>query len=278
MIKKFDNNILEFTTDKKEFSIIWLADAHLDSDKSKTKWMHKILKENKDSYIIFGGDNHDLMQGKSDRRNAKSSLKDEFKANDYWNRIIEASRRGFIEPYKDRIIAFTSGNHESSVTRILEFDFLDWLVEKDEINRMYTAGYIIVKYSHKNSSSTIPIYFQHHPPSGGKRSKGMLSVDLLLAEHPDAKIIISEHIHETFITPQTIERLDLHNKKLRYDTVWYIQAPTLKAEHLGKKVGFFHEKIKKSSTTIGAIKIDFKLKKINKVNKLIAEPKHLLYY
>jgi len=282
-LTRCNENILQFSPSKNKFSIIWVADGHLESAKSKLKWMHKVFKDNPEAYIVYGGDNLDLMQGKYDKRGAKGDTPEHLNRSDYINAVVEEMRKELIEPYKDRLICFTKGNHNTSITRHHEVDIMKWLVEKDDIQLMHTAGFILVEIkARKGTNLTFPIYFQHHPPSGGKRSKGMLSVDLLMAEHPDAKCIISEHIHETFITPQTVERLNVRSKSLSYNTVWCIQAPTLKAEHEGKKEGFFHERIKKSATTIGAIKMDFELKRVysdNKDNTIASmTPNWILYY
>lgn len=279
---KHSDNVLEFITKDKEFEILWFADSHLDSDKSKSKWIKDTINDNPDAFIIMGGDNHDLMHGKHDRRGSKSSLKPEQKRSDYWNALIEQSRKEWIEPYKDRIIVWNTGNHESSCLIHNEIDFLGWLTADGNGERLYTSGYIVISYfdNSRDKSVCFPIYFQHAPPSGGKRSKGMLSVDLLLAQHPDANAIISEHIHETFITPQTVERFSVHNKTITYRNVWYLQAPTTKAEHEGKKIGFFHEKIKKSSTTIGCLKLKFKFirNKENRKRLLTLTPEYILHY
>jgi hypothetical protein len=276
--KLSSENVLEFNTTLKEFDIIWFADAHLDSNKSKVDFLHKILKENPKAFIIFGGDNHDLMQGKLDKRNDKSALKPDLKSSDYWNQLVNLTRKEIIDRYKDRIICWNTGNHETGALRNLEFDYLDFLLDNGRLgNRLYTSGYIIVKYKTTTAYISYPIYFQHAPPSGGGRSKGMLSVDLLLGQRPDAKAIITEHIHQTWIHPETVERLGSKNK-LHYQTVWFIQAPTLKAEHEGPKLGFFHEKLRRGANTIGAIKLKFKLINKHEVKYLDMTPEYMLYY
>lgn len=278
---KHSDNVLEFITKDKNFSIIWFSDAHIDSLKSKTDWMHKVLKDNPDSYIIMGGDNHDLMQAKGDKRGSKSQLAPELKGDNYWNLVIEQTRKTWVEPYKDRIIAWLDGNHTSSVMNHQEIDFIGWLTDGDNGERLYTAGYLHITHdtNTKSKNAGFPIYFQHAPTSGGKRSKGMLSCDILLGEHPNVKAIITEHIHETFITPQTVESYDAKNKKITYQNVWYIQAPTCKAEHEGKKIGFFTEKVKKAATTIGAVKLNFSARYNKQGNcRLDMQPEWILFY
>jgi len=278
------DNILELITDKREFDVPWFADAHLDSKKSKRKFIKRLIDENPDAFIVYGGDCFDLMQGKKDRRAEKSALGDEFSESDYWNRVIDYSRDEWLYPYKDRIIAFIEGNHTTGVLSHNEIDFLGWLTDSGKLaNRMYAAGWIILTMKiAKGRNLCFPVYFQHAPPSGGKRSKGMLSVDILLGEHPDAKAIITEHIHETYITPQTVERLNVRAKTVQYNNVWCLQAPTTKAEHEGKKRGYYHERVKKSATSIGALKLSFKYKRYQEDNKetelITLDPKYELLY
>lgn len=281
-VKKNQHDVLEFVTEEDEFKIIWISDAHLDNPKSKTKFRNDLIKENPNAYIIYGGDSHDLMQGREDRRSSKSALKEAFKEDDMWNRIIDSSRKEVIEPIEDRLICMTHGNHTTSLIRKHEFDFLTWLCE-GKCDVMDTAGYIIVR--HKNKGGKIlannVLYFQHAPPSGGNRSKGMLSADLLLAQRPDADVIISEHIHQTWTHPATVEHLKTNGKPY-YKNVWIIQAPTLKAEHEGRRLGYYQEKVKAGATTIGAVALDFKVVRGDpqgsRTRRFVVEPRYKLYY
>jgi hypothetical protein len=278
--KILSDNVLEFSTFNKKFSIIYISDAHLDSEKSKTKWLHKVLKENPDSYIVMGGDNHDLMQGKRDPRASKNALKESLKSSDYWNQVIKNSREEWVKKYKDRIICWNTGNHETSVLRNLELDFLDMLLDYGELgNRLYTRGWIIISHVYGKMKYSFPLFFQHIPPSGGQRSKGALSIDLLLADNPDARCIISEHIHTTLTHPATVERLNLLTKKLEKKLVWLVSMPTLKDEGTGKKQGFYDEKIKRGATTVGVMKLKFEFVNGDKKKYIrMLSPEPILYY
>jgi len=275
-VYKNENGIIFFETPEKEFSVLWFADAHMDNPKSELGFMHKTIKDNQNSYIIFGGDNHDLMQWKMDKRASYSAIKEEHKGDDYFNRVIHTTQKEIIEPYKDRIICFTRGNHETSITRKLNFDFFDFLLQGSNINCGDFSGYINfrTKIDDKRQNSKL-LYYQHAPSTGGKRSKGMLSVDIMLGQRPSADIILSEHIHTTTIHPETVEVVN-RNFSLKEKLIWFIFAPTLKAEHKGRREGFYHEKVKAGTTTIGAIKLNFKYNKDN--NLMYVKPEYELMY
>ena len=272
-------NVIEFITDLPNFSILWFADAHIDNPKSKLNFIHKTIRENPDAFIIFGGDHHDLMQWKLDKRASYSALKHEHKTDDYFNSVIDSTRSEIIEKYKDRIICFTRGNHESMATRTLNFDFVKFLLSGYNIPAGDFAGYIAVTYNQKGHKRRNILYYQHKPNSGGKRSKGMLSVDILKGNAPTANLYITEHIHDTWIKPETREILT-PGLNVIYETLWFVQAPTTKDEFSGAKNGFLHEKIQPSPTTIGCIKLDYNFRYINnnnnKNNKLEVKPNYIL--
>jgi len=262
--KKTDDScqVIDFKKEGNELKIIWVADMHNDSKKSRLNFLKKIVKKYPKAYLIFGGDSFDVMQNFADPRAAKSALKDSLKRDDYINAVIEESC-DFYKPFKDKILAFNLGNHEEVQIRRHGIDMIKMMVDrlnettKHEIICGDLAGWIKIRHSRGNGKATKNIYFSHQPISGGTRSKGVLSVDLLIGRYPDADIWICEHIHTSWILPLKIERF-VDNGSVKYQNKWYIQAPTLKEEFSGKKRGYVHAKTY-PATPIGVVILDFEI-------------------
>lgn len=254
--------VIDFKNEGKELKIIWVADMHNDSKKSRINFLKKIVKKYPKAYLIFGGDSFDVMQNYNDPRSAKSALKESLKRDDYINAVIEEAYE-FYMPFKDKILAFNLGNHEETQIRHHGIDMVKMMVDRlnestnHEIICGDLAGWIKIRNHRGSANYSKNIYFSHQPISGGTRSKGVLSVDLLIGRYPDADVWICEHIHTSWILPLKIERFD-GKGNIKYENKWYIQAPTLKEEFAGKKRGYVHAKTY-GATPIGIVILDFEL-------------------
>lgn len=253
---KMNRDVVQFRTNKKNFSIIWVADAHFDSTKSKLKKLQNYLDEHKDVFIIVGGDSLDVMQGRNDKRSAKGS--NQFNSNDYFNQVINYVKKEFHDRYKDRIITWNRGNHDNSIIRINEIDLIQ-LICGTETPMGNISGYIKVMCAPAGNTKNVYsklIYYQHIPDSGGQRSKGMLSVDTIKSKFPSADIYVTEHIHQTWIHNFDVEHVSKQGN-VNFVNKWFIQAPSLKDEHDTERNGFYHEKVKGGAQTTGVIRFDF---------------------
>lgn len=276
--EKIGDNVIDLDTKKDSIQILWFSDTHLDNPKSQIKFMHKTIKDNPDALIMFGGDNLDVMSWKFDPRSEKSQLTNRDLEKPLFNDIIEEVRENIIKPYADRIIGVARGNHETALFKRLECD-LHEIICKDVTNMLYTRGWINVKIKPNksfNGNLSFPIFFQHIPTSGGMRSKGMLSVDILSGQRPDAKMIITEHLHTSWIHPVMIERFDNRTLKEHDELVWFVQSPTLKMEHKGRKQGYYHERVKAGAVLTGCVEINIKTVYTNGKYQLVAEPRILI--
>jgi len=257
--------VVKIKPESREFEIIWVADMHSDSKKSQKNFLDMIIKEKPNAYLVFGGDSFDVMQNIRDPRASKSALKDSLKRDDYINAVIEEAYDYFY-PYREKILAFNLGNHDETQIRMHGIDIIKLLVDKlnaqisHEIICGDLAGWIKLQvYNTKTQYFSRNIYFSHHPITGGTRSKGALSIDLAKGRYPDADIIISEHIHTSFIHPFVTERFTGQHD-LKYINRYYVQMPTLKDEFSGKKRGYIHAK-RFEATPIGVAILNFTLSK-----------------
>lgn len=266
---------------KAPIQILWFADLHYENpqtDKSKIK---KIINDNPDAFIVIGGDAFDLMEAFGDPRQDKSRQRDMGYGTDFINEMTDGFI-SFFEPYAHRILAINFGNHESSFVKRHGID-LALLVSARLNERTGShilcgdyAGYIELLFVNGRNSLSQLVYFSHSSGSIGKRSKGALAIDILKGQVPSADIIITEHDHETFIHPSTVEIFDDKNKKLKDKRVWFCSVPTMKDEHKGVKRGFHHEK-NMGKRTIGCIRLDIHWNHTNGKRNLKVEPRYCLF-
>ena len=281
-IKKPWDSVVQVDIDSTQAKILWLNDLHLDSVHSDKTRLRKIIDENSDAFLIIGGDLYDVMQNTGDKRASKGSLKDLHKRDDYINSIVEEIVE-FFTPYSNRILGFNYGNHETTQLKFHGIDITQWTVatlnakNRTNIQLNDFAGYysFYLKSRYERTISYL-IYFSHRPISGGMRSKGMLSADIIAGRNTAANMYISEHIHTTFAHPFVVEEFNHSAKSIVYKEKWYVQMPTTKMEHVGRKIGYHHER-NYGNTWNGAILIslDEKYDNVNsksRVSHLSASP------
>ena len=64
------------------------------------------------------------------------------------------------------------------------------------------SGYLVFKFSNNQGSSVIQkVVHYHHATTGGKRSKGVLNVDINKGLYPNADLIVRGHIHQKWHVP-----------------------------------------------------------------------------
>lgn len=286
-VQQSDDSVtyIDFGNDIRQgIDILWVSDAHLDSHKSNRVWLKQQFDGHPDAYIIIGGDLFDVMQNVKDPRSSKAAIKEEHNKPGYLNAVID-DVYNFLKEYAPRIIQINIGNHETAQVKHYGIDLSDWLVAKlnencgTNIIKGDFNGYILIRGSldinddiKKANVKHGTIYYQHKPVTGGSRSKGALSIDIMKGVVPSADLIISEDIHQTFLFPFIVETINKITKKREYTLKHYIQNTTLKEDYLGVKRGYHAEKNFTPSVT-GIIKIN--VKGIYKTSGLQFEPEYI---
>jgi len=264
-----ENNVIRLETEQKEFDIIVISDAHLDNPKTNKKWLHSQLDKYKDAYIIIDGDSIDMMQAKGDPRSDKDSLAPELKTKSYVNKVVRMLR-DLEKKYRDRLIGINRGNHDNEYWRRHDIDILD-IALGDKIPIGDFCGYYVIvsnKYGKVNSNV---IYYQHAPYSGGKRSKGMLSVDILKGQRHGVDIFLTGHIHDNYHTLQASWDFNVRNNREIKKKQWFIQQTTLKQEDEDRN-GFHAERIKAGAGIQGFNILSFKVATSNGTIKMEMTP------
>ena len=195
--------------------VLHISDVHFDSKYCKRDVLkrHLNIALERGALINIYGDLFDMMGAKKDPRSVKGDIRPEYNHPDYFNYVIEDAVK-FLKPYAENICMVTYGNHETSITYHHESDklkYLIWELNKDIENKIHLgayAGYIRYKVvNHKTSICVFRQYYHHGFGGNARRSKGMLNVDLLLKQHPDADLYVFGHIHQKWAKVENITKL-----------------------------------------------------------------------
>jgi hypothetical protein len=167
------------------------------------------------------GDLFDAMQGQHDRRRCYDDLRPELRGADYINKLIDYNA-SFLKPYKDLFVAISPGNHETAIRQHQNIDLTSILANRLGCAMLPYEGYTRFFVSSGTSRTSI-IKYHHHGWGYGRRSKGILTVDLISAERPDADIVHTGHTHTNFVTELARERVTASGHVVN-STCWHVRT------------------------------------------------------
>lgn len=223
--------------DEAKIPILLTADRHWDNPKSDHKMQIKHLEWAKDreALIIDVGDLFCAMQGKGDRRASKGDIRPEHDTPNYLGALSKTAAE-FFKPYAKNFVALFSGNHESSVVKHKEYDLTERLVhdfnrEGSQAQKMGYSGYVQIQFKRGRASFCWTLYCAHGSGGGGPVTKGVIGTNRRAVFQPDADIIVTGHIHESWNVEINRERLT-QSGHTYIDTQTHIQLPTYKEEYL----------------------------------------------
>lgn len=226
------------------------ADRHLDNPHSdrRLQKMHLQQAKERGAFVLDIGDLFCAMQGKNDRRHNKSDLRNEEKAGNYLNALVENATE-FLDPYLDNLALISEGNHETAITKHTEFSLLDALVYNlkrsgSQVMRGGYRGYIKFRFNGPEKSGyrfNRIAYYNHGGGGGGPVTKGVIKTNRRGIMLPDADYVFSGHIHEQWIVNLSRSRLDQKGNEFT-DVQKHVQIPSYKEEFAGQSGGFHHER------------------------------------
>jgi UDP-2,3-diacylglucosamine pyrophosphatase LpxH len=160
--------------DQKDLKFALFSDLHLDNTKCRRDLLKKDLDEAyaEGRWMIFNGDTFCFMQGKYDPRRNKSDIRTEDNSSSYIDNVIENAAE-FFAPYADRILMFSTGNHESSILKNVETNVLNRFTKELKLKTghfIYVGGYhgwVLTRFVQgdgtKRTNARIPfkIYYNH---------------------------------------------------------------------------------------------------------------------
>ena len=231
--------------------LLLISDVHWDSKDCDRALLKKHLDYalEKDAAIVIVGDFFDLMEGRNDMRRANKAMSNHYAPNYLQKVVMDASE--WLKPYVKNIAVISDGNHETSITRHIQVDPLEWLCY--ELNKQGSPvvhgkyqGFIIVKAyiglkDKKNASIRQYVIYYHHGLWGGVISKGTQSVMRFGAVVPDADMVITGHTHDQWMMLHTRYKL-LRNGDVKLCDQVHLKLGTYKNE-FESGGGFAVEKI-----------------------------------
>lgn len=226
------------TTEGKSAKRLYLSDVHFDSPHCDRDLVTKLLKQaqKEEARVYIIGDLYDVMGTQKDPRSGKGDIRPEYNVANYLDAVHEDSVE-FFRPYADVIDFVSEGNHEHAMRKFQETDMIARLcyVLKHlghTVEYMPYGGWVMEKIEKgtKGCYQKRHVTKYNHGSSGGRRSKGMLNVDIRQA-HWVADMYVSGHLHDPWIKPMVRESLSPNTFDVVRSNIWHIQLGSMKAGH-----------------------------------------------
>jgi hypothetical protein len=211
------------------------ADEHWDNPKSNWDLLKRHHDEalKRDAVILKFGDLFCAMQGKFDKRSAKSDIRPEHTNGEYLDSLVSTAA-DWYKPYAQNIALLGDGNHETSIKGRHETDLLERLSERLRSGGGITRhggyfGWVRFMFTRRNSGrSSFRLAYNHGWGGGGPVTKGLIDFNRL-AEWADADMFVTGHIHTKNYTQVKRLRLSDSNEP-RQDTMHYVRCGSYKDE------------------------------------------------
>lgn len=228
--------------------VLLTGDRHHDNLHTDHQLEKRHLDKAKESNapIIDIGDFFCLMQGKFDPRKSYTDLRPELTDGPYLDRVIDTAEE-FYAPYADQFVVIGQGNHEASVLKRNETDMTKRITgrlkrhakKKNRSNAGGYSGWILFRLGglKKSKSQTILLKYHHGYGGGGPVTKGVIQTNRRAVYLPDADIIVTGHIHESWVVPIKRERISQRGV-IHQDYQWHVSVPTYKDEYDRGQDGF----------------------------------------
>jgi len=247
--------------------VLLTSDRHWDNPKSDHALQKKHLDEalERNAVIIDAGDLYCAMQGKYDPRSSKSDLRPEHQVSNYLDALIKTGA-DFFAPYAKNFAMVAAGNHEASIKKRHETDLTERFCSTMNYisgETVYNGGYSgfvrfklidIVQGKQKNLGRNVTLHYSHGYGGGGPVTKGVIQTNRKATYLPDADIVISGHVHESWQIE--LMRVRVGRTKIYHDTQTHICLPTYK-EEFGTGFGGWHVERGAPPKPIGAVWLRF---------------------
>lgn len=228
--------------------VLLSSDRHFDNPKSKWNLQKKHLQQCKDrnGIICDFGDLFCAMQGKYDPRSRKGDIRPENDNDEYLDSLIDSGEKLF-SPYAECFALIGKGNHESKLQSRLETNLTARLVKrlKKYNSKVVEGGYrgwikFLFQRGDNGTRQSFNLYYTHGSNSNAPVTKGILRTARRGIIYPDADIIATGHIHESWAFPIYRDRITTQGKEFT-DKQMHIQLPTYKEEFHDCTEGYHHE-------------------------------------
>lgn len=220
--------------------VLLTSDRHWDNPKSDWEMQKRHLDEASsiNAPVIDAGDFFCAMQGKYDKRSNKSSLRPEHMEGDYLDLLVKTAA-DFFEPYASHFALIASGNHEDAIRQRHETDLIDRLVgvlndrTGSNISHGGFGGFVRFKFDGDGNDSfrqTVIMHYDHGYGGGGPVTLDTIQSNRRAQYLPDAHIVLSGHVHESWSLEKVRLRLG-STGKWYHDVQLHVKCPTYKEEY-----------------------------------------------
>lgn len=222
--------------------VLLISDVHFDSPHCQREQLAKLLAEvnERDGVWTCFGDWFDCMGGKFDPRSSKGELRPEYLAADYLDAITRDTVT-WLEPYAQRCLLMSPGNHETGVLKRHEVDLLERVTALangqygSRIRKGAYQGWVFWRFSEDRKGGgrrrTLKLRYHHGHGGGGEVTQGVIQAQRRAVYLPDAEIVANGHIHYRWTTEFTRERVS--DAGLTYlDSQVHVGLSTFKEEYL----------------------------------------------
>lgn len=252
-----------------QYSALLSADQHFDSPDCNRKLLKRHLDEavRTNAAVFFLGDFFDAMQSPHDKRRSYSELQTQHKVDAYLNSIVDEAA-DFLSPYSAVIKLIAHGNHETALIKHQGVDLVRLLVDKLNAGGgavemggyagwVMMRGYMNRKIPKRGSTLQTNIYYTHGSGGNSPVTRGVIKSARRAVTVPDAHVVCSGHIHQSWILE--VPRVRLSRQGVAYtDTQWHLQLPTYKETRTGS--GWAAEK-EMGASPLGAWWLDMRREK-----------------
>lgn len=208
-----------------------MADVHWDNPHCRRDLFHRHMSQAKErnAGVMIFGDFFCLMQGRGDPRGNKDSIRPEHNTGTYIDSVVDTAIVD-LQPHIDNLVMVSPGNHETAILKHLETDVTKRLCKGVRCLYGGYSGFVRFMFSRNGSGALSHNLFYHHGAGGGGEvTKGVIGTNRRAVWLPDASIVCTGHIHESWII--TLPRLRLSGSGKTYqDEQTHVQLGTYKDE------------------------------------------------
>lgn len=177
-----------------------------------------------DHQIVIVGDFFDAMQGRFDPRRDMSSVRPEYRKENYYDALV-ADAIEKLTPYRDHIAMITNGNHEASVLKNANTDLIQRLTDglSTKKHKVFSGGYGGVLLL-KTKNRTIPVKYFHGSGGEAPVTRGAIQTSRQAVFLPDMEIVLNGHSHNSYWIPIVRERVT-NDGEHYFDIQHHVRTP-----------------------------------------------------
>lgn len=202
--------------------LLFIGDVHWDHPSSDRAALRRVLEQAVDANaeIVLLGDLFCAMQGRNDRRGSKASIRPEHRRADYFTALVETAVEWW-EPFMDRVWVMLHGNHETAVRKHNEVDLVREFAGRVrdrtglEVVTPGYSSYAQVRVVRHNQSGGIPFWVGHGTGGAAPVTGGVIRAQRRAVSHPDARFLVSGHIHRHWMTTHPQVRTNSHGRVIK---------------------------------------------------------------